>query len=110
MSSKDVYNHAESPELVERIQDVLKTRSRAKWLELFAEEGVPAGPINRLDEVARDPVMLERGMFYQMKRGGRTPVPQINTGILVDGAANAPSTPPPMITVLAEFGNTIPPL
>ncbi len=85
------------PELVERIQDVLKTRPRAKWLELFAEEGVPAGPINRLDEVARDPVMLERGMFYQMKRGGRTPVPQINTGILVDGAANAPSTPPPAL-------------
>jgi crotonobetainyl-CoA:carnitine CoA-transferase CaiB-like acyl-CoA transferase len=41
--------------------------------------------------------MLERGMFYQMKRGGRKPVPQINTGIMVDGAANAPSTPPPAL-------------
>ena len=42
-------------ELVARIAAILKTRGRDHWLELFAAQGIPAGPILRLDEVAADP-------------------------------------------------------
>ena len=41
--------------IVGEIQTRLLTRGRAEWLGLFETAGVPAGPIQRLDEVAEDP-------------------------------------------------------
>ncbi len=86
---------AARPELVARIGAILKTRSRVHWLELFAAHAIPAGPILRLDEVAADPNLLARGLFYRMSCQDGRQVPQVNTGIRVDGAANAPRSAPP---------------
>ncbi|MEO6917835.1 MAG: CaiB/BaiF CoA-transferase family protein [Collimonas sp.] len=36
----------------------LKTRSKREWSELFIEAGLPAGPINTVDEVFADPQVL----------------------------------------------------
>lgn len=87
-------------ELVEKIQALLITKPRDHWLALFAEHAIPAGPIQRLDEVAADAELIERGLLYRMAVQGRT-IPQVNTGIHVDGRANAPRHPPPG---LAEHG------
>jgi crotonobetainyl-CoA:carnitine CoA-transferase CaiB-like acyl-CoA transferase len=89
------------PDLIARIQEILRTRGRDAWLALFAEHGVPAGPIYRPDEVAADPELLERGLFYRMTRPDGREIPQVNTGIHVDGVANTPRLPPPD---LAEHG------
>ena len=89
------------PALIARIQEILSTRGRDQWLALFAEHGVPAGPIYRPDEVAADPKLLERGLFYRMTRPDGREIPQVNTGIHVDGVANTPRLPPPD---LAEHG------
>ena len=84
-------------ELVARIAAVLKTRGRDHWLELFAAQGIPAGPILRLDEVVADPGLRSRGLFYRMAGPDGRAVPQVNTGIHLDGEANAPrSAPPPL--------------
>ncbi len=84
-------------ELVARIQNLLSPRERSHWLALFAEHGVPAGPIFRLDEVVADPALRERGLFYRMAGEGGREVPQVNTGVHVDGEANAPRRPPPAL-------------
>jgi hypothetical protein len=39
---------------VARIQEVLRTRTRAEWLQAFAAAGVPAGPINTVADLAAD--------------------------------------------------------
>ena len=88
---------AARPELVARIGALLKSRGRAHWLELFAVNAIPAGPILRLDEVAADPGLRARGLFYRMSAPDGRELPQVNTGMRLDGAANAPRFAPPRL-------------
>ncbi len=82
--------------IVTRIQEVLRQKPRAEWLALFGAARVPAGPINRVDEVASDPHLAARGLFYRLA-DGRREVPQIGTGFWLDGAANVPRSAPPRL-------------
>lgn len=77
-SNADRRAHREA--IVERIAALLRKQPRDAWLALFAEHRIPAGPINRLDEVARDPDLLQKGFLYQAQAQGG-PVPQIGLGI-----------------------------
>lgn len=94
---------ARRPEIVIRIQEVLRTRTRAEWLAVFAEAKVPAGPIYRVDEVTEEPHFLARELFYRVTRHGHD-VPQVGLGIHVDGASPGCSRPPPR---LGEHGSEI---
>lgn len=87
---------ADRARIVERIQEVLRTRSRDEWLALMREARVPAGPIYRLDEVAADLELRRQRMVYGMRDGDRL-VPQVGTGFAVDGAHNVPRCPPPRL-------------
>lgn len=87
---------AQRARIVADIQALLSTKERVHWLALFAEARVPAGPINRVDEVARDAALQERGLLYRMEAEGRC-VPQVGTGIHLDGTANTPRLPPPRL-------------
>jgi crotonobetainyl-CoA:carnitine CoA-transferase CaiB-like acyl-CoA transferase len=82
-------------ELVAEIQAILKTRPRAEWLDLFDTNKVPAGPIQRVDEVCADRHLYERGFLYTIARDGKRPSPQVGTGVQIDGRANAPRRAPP---------------
>jgi crotonobetainyl-CoA:carnitine CoA-transferase CaiB-like acyl-CoA transferase len=82
--------------IVADIAALLLTRPRAHWLALCAAARVPAGPINRVDELARDPALHARGLLYRLDADGRA-VPQVGTGIRVDGAANVPRRLPPRL-------------
>ena len=83
-------------EIVSRIAVVLKTKPRDHWLPLLAAAKVPAGPIYRVDEVAADPALRERGVVYRLEAGGRA-IPQVGLGIQVDGASAAVRIAPPRL-------------
>ncbi len=83
-------------EIARRIQEILKTKPRAHWLGQFRSGRVPAGPINRVDEVAADESLRLRGMFYRLEEDGRE-IPQVGTGIIIDGEANVPRSAPPRL-------------
>lgn len=83
-------------EIVAVIQDILVARPRAHWLKLFREARIPAGPINRIDEVVNDPALRERGVFYTIHADGKC-IPQVGTAIRIDGRANSPRLPPPRL-------------
>ncbi|HJV79669.1 CoA transferase [Noviherbaspirillum sp.] len=70
-------------EIVREVQTILLTQPRAHWLALFAKARIPAGPINRIDQVVSAPVLTERGLFYAAQRDG-VPVPQVGLGIRFD--------------------------
>jgi crotonobetainyl-CoA:carnitine CoA-transferase CaiB-like acyl-CoA transferase len=94
-------------EIVAEIQAILATRPRAEWLRIFSEAKVPAGPINRLDEVAVDPELAARQLFYAIP-GDQNPIPQVGLGIRIDDSASGPALPPPRLgehsdEVLAEW-------
>ncbi|NHQ74903.1 CoA transferase [Roseovarius gahaiensis] len=84
-------------QIVTRIQDILRTRPRADWLEIFAKARVPAGPINSLDEVASDADFQDRGMFFALEQEGNGLLPQVGLGIQVDGAPCVPRSAPPRL-------------
>ncbi|MEO7405341.1 MAG: CoA transferase [Burkholderiales bacterium] len=83
-------------EIVAEIQRLLLTKLRAEWLAMFDAAGVPAGPINRADQVTQDPDLIERGLFYKIDTD-RGPVPQVGLGIRIDGAAGYHRAPPPRL-------------
>ena len=84
-------------EIVERIKKILATKPREHWLDLFAKNRVPAGPINRVDELAQDAPLQERGMFFALEDESGRVVPQIGLGIQIDGKACVPSGLPPKL-------------
>jgi crotonobetainyl-CoA:carnitine CoA-transferase CaiB-like acyl-CoA transferase len=92
----NVDRRAARAEIVAEIQAILSTRPRAEWLAIFAEARVPAGPINRLDEVAADPELAERGFLFSLS-GRENPVPQVGLGIRIDDRAAGANLPPPRL-------------
>jgi crotonobetainyl-CoA:carnitine CoA-transferase CaiB-like acyl-CoA transferase len=83
-------------ELVDRIQKVLRTRSRDQWLALFERERIPCGPINRIDQVARDEELRSRGFLFAVP-GERSSLPQVGLGIRFDGRARGYRRAPPAL-------------
>lgn len=81
-------------EIVTEIQKVLLTHPRAHWLDLFRKARVPAGPINRVDDVTHDGPLQERGLFFTLDDGRRR-LPQVGLGIHVDGQHCVPRALPP---------------
>ncbi len=94
-------------EIVQRIAAILVGRSRDEWLALFARNRIPAGPLNRVDEVVQDPDLLETKFFYQSDSAYGL-IPQIGLGIAIDGNQDIHRKPPPALgedtdTVLREW-------
>jgi len=83
-------------EIVAEIQRVLLQRPRDAWLQCFAAAKVPAGPVNRVDQVASDPELIARGLLFTADVDGRR-IPQVGLGIGVDEAANAFALAPPRL-------------
>ncbi len=83
-------------EIVEHIQALLRQHPRARWLKLFAEHRIPAGPINRLDEIAADRELQARGMLYSVAAFDAR-IPQVGLGIRVDDTAETYRSPPPAL-------------
>ncbi|MDB5904839.1 MAG: acyl-CoA transferase [Betaproteobacteria bacterium] len=83
-------------DIVAEIQSVLATRSRDEWLKLFVAAKVPAGPVNRVDQVSGDPELVARGLFYSDTSNGRR-IPQVGLGIGIDGSSASYRTPPPRL-------------
>jgi len=92
----NVARRAGRADIVAEIQKVLSTRPRDAWLALFVEAKVPAGPVNRADQVSTDPALIDRGLFYTDRSDGRR-VPQVGLGIGVDGTSASYRLPPPRL-------------
>jgi crotonobetainyl-CoA:carnitine CoA-transferase CaiB-like acyl-CoA transferase len=52
--------------LLERLREILQTRSTAEWIAALEAAGVPCGPINAIDAVFADPQVKSRGMRVDM--------------------------------------------
>ncbi len=72
---------------------------KAELLTILEGAGVPAGPINRLDEVFSDPQVLARGMKIDLARPEAEAghVPTVRTPILIDGIAQVSQRPSPIL-------------
>ena len=64
--AKNADRVANRPEMIRRLNGATSQRSRADLLAACEAEGVPAGPINNLDDVFEDPQVQARGMKIEL--------------------------------------------
>lgn len=87
---------AQRDSIVQRIAQLLRTQPRAHWLDLLQRARVPAGPLQRLDEVAQDTALHAAGFLYQID-GPDGLIPQVGLGIRFDGRTEGTALPPPKL-------------
>ena len=58
---------------VAAIAPALRAKTTAEWVALLEKDGVPCGPINRLDEVYADPQVQHRGIEDRRATSARGP-------------------------------------
>jgi crotonobetainyl-CoA:carnitine CoA-transferase CaiB-like acyl-CoA transferase len=58
--------------LIPQIEALMRTRSRAEWIECLEAAGVPCAPINDVAEIAHDAQMQAVEMLYHEPRSGGT--------------------------------------
>ncbi|MBI4591676.1 MAG: CoA transferase [Candidatus Rokubacteria bacterium] len=84
-------------ELIPLIEAISCTRTTAEWLSALHREGVPAAPINRVDQVLSDPQVLHRKMVVEMAHPRQGPLPTLGTPIKMDGALGLDVRPAPAL-------------
>ncbi|WP_457638460.1 CaiB/BaiF CoA transferase family protein [Oceanithermus sp.] len=85
-------------ELVAELARVFKTRSRAEWLEILREAGVPATPVNDVGEALADPQAEARGLLWSVEHPLLGPTPLLASPLQhMSRTPAAPSAPPPLL-------------
>ena len=102
---------AHRAEIVERICALTAKMPRAELLQKLEAAGVPAGPINDLEQVFSDPQVIHRGMRLDLKSEAAKAgtIPGVRTPIMIDGAPMAAERPAPRLgehtaEILREIG------
>src|SRR5256884_8429188 len=102
---------AHREQLIARLSALTARWRRAELLTKLESVGVPAGPINSLDQVFSDPQVIHRGMRIERPstaaKGGT--IPGVRTPIIIDGRAMAAERPSPRLgehtaDILREIG------
>ncbi len=91
-------------ELAQLIGHALATRTIAECQALLDDAGVPAGPINNVQQVFADPQVVERGMVRELGEAGGKPARIIANPIRMSRTPPTYLRPPPR---LGEHGDEI---
>jgi len=84
-------------ELARLLEAIFPQRTTAEWLARLHKEGVPAAPIQRVDEVLRDPQVLLRKMVVDLEHPKIGMVKTLGTPIKPAGAPPFRPAPPPAL-------------
>jgi len=103
----DRSDHREA--LNEAINEVLRGRPAAHWIDLFNEAGVPCGEINTIDEVFDNPQVRHLGMAQPVNSTERGLTELVGQPIVMSRTPSRIAAPPPTCgehsdEVLGELG------
>jgi crotonobetainyl-CoA:carnitine CoA-transferase CaiB-like acyl-CoA transferase len=88
---------ANRAELIALLAAEIGKRGSAELLAALEIAGVPAGPVNRLDEVFADPQIVARQMRRDLARDNGAPVPTVRSPIVIDGEPCVAETASPKL-------------
>jgi crotonobetainyl-CoA:carnitine CoA-transferase CaiB-like acyl-CoA transferase len=86
------------PQIKALLEPILASRTSADWLNRLEAEGVPAGPIYRMDEVFADPQVQHLGIAVPLKDPERGDVRVVGQPIAMS------RTPPGVVAGIPEQG------
>jgi crotonobetainyl-CoA:carnitine CoA-transferase CaiB-like acyl-CoA transferase len=86
---------ADRDRVAAELRQLFRTRTRAEWVELLQQADVCAGPVLTLDEVVRDPQLVQRGLFAEVEHPTLGPVRQVAFPVQMSGTPARITTPPP---------------
>ena len=95
--------------LAEILQERFSTQPREYWIELLEEAGVPAGPVNDIDEVFQDPWIRDSGLVTKLDHKTLGETPFLQPPAWVNGERLGAETPSPTLgentdRVLTDLG------
>ena len=79
------------------VQDKLRTRPSAFWLEGLARARIPCGPVNNLQQALADPQVRSRDMVVDVRMPDGHKVQMPGNPIKLSAAAPRDYTPPPVL-------------
>ena len=93
----------------EILTPIFATKTRAAWMELMEEAGIPAGPILNTAEVHQDPQARHRGMIVEVEHSAVGKIDTLGPAIKLSESPTSVRRAAPMLgehsrEVLAEFG------
>lgn len=83
--------------LIPLLEELFASRSVAEWLEICDEAGIPAAPINTIDQLFEDPQVAARDLIWKAETGEGEEVRMVGSPL---GLVEAPSQlryPPPQL-------------
>jgi crotonobetainyl-CoA:carnitine CoA-transferase CaiB-like acyl-CoA transferase len=83
--------------LVKILEEKFLTKTRAEWLEKLNKEGIPAGPINNLEEVFRDPQVSHLKMVKEVVHPRMGKVKLIRNPVTFSETPASIYLPPPLL-------------
>jgi len=83
--------------LVSLLNEIFLTKERDEWIKILVESEVPCGPVNTVDEVFRDPQILERNMLVEIEHPKADKIKQIGIPIKLSETPLTVRSPPPLL-------------
>jgi formyl-CoA transferase/CoA:oxalate CoA-transferase len=71
-------------------------KTKEEWIRLLHKAGVPAAPVNRIDEVFKDPQVLARDMLVELEHPKCGKYKMIGNPVKVEGVSDE-FRPPPLL-------------
>lgn len=100
---------AHRSDVVEKLSKVLEKRTTDEWLARLGEAGVPASPVQSVEEVVNDPHAAARDMFVKLQHPTAGEITVTGIPVKFSETPGAVMTPPPTLgqhseEVLKELG------
>ena len=79
------------------VADAFSKRTRAEWLEVLNDAGIPAGPVRNLQEVLTDEQLLTREMVRVLQHSSAGPVQVLGVPVKLSATPGAVRRAPPAL-------------